>query len=142
MILIDDYSRMTWVTFLKEKSKEFENLKELKALVENKTNLKINWLRLDKGSEFISNEFKEFCEIHEIKTFFSCKNSTKNGVVERNNRTIQEMVRTMLNEANLSCRFWTEAINDVIYILNIGKIRVNENKTPYELWKGRPKPVK
>jgi hypothetical protein len=52
------------------------------------------------------------------------------------------MARTMLNEANLSDRFWREAVNTTVYILNRGKIRVNNNKTPYELWKGRPTIVK
>ena len=45
MLLIDDYTRMTWVTFLKEKSEEFEKFKYFKALVENETDLKIKCLR-------------------------------------------------------------------------------------------------
>jgi hypothetical protein len=48
------------------------------------------------------------------------------------------MVITMLNEVNLLDRFWREAVN----ILNRGKIKINNNKTPYELWKGRPTKVK
>jgi hypothetical protein len=52
------------------------------------------------------------------------------------------MERTMLNEAKLSYMFWREAINTTIYILNRGKIKVNNNKTPYELWKGRPTTIK
>jgi hypothetical protein len=52
------------------------------------------------------------------------------------------MARTMLNEANLSDKFWREAVNTIVYILNRGKNRVNNNKTPYELWKGRPVTIK
>jgi hypothetical protein len=52
------------------------------------------------------------------------------------------MARTMLNEAKLSDLFWREAVNIAVYILNRGKIKVNNNKTPYELWKGRPTIVK
>jgi hypothetical protein len=58
MFLIDDYSRMTWVMLLKEKSKAFEKFKAFKALVENETDLKIKCLRSDIGGEFISNEFE------------------------------------------------------------------------------------
>jgi hypothetical protein len=58
MLLIDDYSRMTWVTFLKEKSEAFEKFKAFKALVEKETDLKIKCLRSDRGGEFISNEFE------------------------------------------------------------------------------------
>ena len=43
----------------------------------------------------------------------------------------------MLNEVGLSDGFWKEAIGIAIYILNIGHIRVNNDKTPYELWNGR-----
>jgi hypothetical protein len=52
------------------------------------------------------------------------------------------MARTMLNEANLSDRFWREEFKTTSYILNRGKIKVNFNKIPYELWKGILKIVK
>ena len=60
MLLIDDYTRMTWVTFLKEKSEAFIKFKAFKALVENQANRKITYLRPDNGGEFTSNEFNEF----------------------------------------------------------------------------------
>ena len=92
-------TRMTWVTFLKEKSQAFEKFKIFKAMVENETHVKIKCLRLDNGGEFTSNEFNEFCEIHGIKIQFSAaKTPQQNGVVERKNRTVQEAARTMLNE--------------------------------------------
>jgi hypothetical protein len=61
MLLIDDYSRMTWVTFIKENFEVIEKFKAFKALVENEIDLKIKCLRSDRGFEFISNEFEEFC---------------------------------------------------------------------------------
>ena len=57
MLLIDDYSRMTLVTFLIKKSKVLEKFKAFKALVENETDLKIKCMRSDRGGDFISNEF-------------------------------------------------------------------------------------
>jgi hypothetical protein len=70
MFLIDDYTRMAWVTFLKEKYEEFEKFKDFKSLGENETDLKIKCLRLDKGGEFTSYEFDEFYENCGIKRHF------------------------------------------------------------------------
>ena len=59
---IDDFSRRTWVYFLRQKSKVFSKFKEFKALVENQTNKKIKVLRTDNGGEFCSREFEQFCK--------------------------------------------------------------------------------
>ena len=61
ILLIDDYTRMTWVTFLKEKSESFTKFKIFKAMVENEANQKIKCFRSDNGGDFTSNEFNEFC---------------------------------------------------------------------------------
>ena len=71
MLLIDDYTRMNWVTFLKEKSEAFMKFKAFKALVQNQANRKIKCLRSYNGGEFTSNEFNEFCAIHGIKSSFA-----------------------------------------------------------------------
>ena len=90
---------MTWVTFLKEKLEAFEKFKIFKAMVENETHMTIKCLRSNNGGEFTSNDFNEFCDIHGIKRQFLVPNTPRqNNVVERKNRTVQEVVRTMLNE--------------------------------------------
>jgi len=58
MLLMNDYTRMTWVSFLRNKFEAFEKFKSFKALVENDTDLKIKCLRSDNGGEFASNEFE------------------------------------------------------------------------------------
>lgn len=67
MLIIDDYSRMMWVTFLKEKFEAFEKFKIFKAKVENEIVLKIKCFRSDHDGEFRSDEFNNFCEKHGIK---------------------------------------------------------------------------
>ena len=100
MFLINDYKRMTWVTFLKEKYEAFEKFKHFQSLVENEYDLKIKCLRSKRGGEFTSYEFDEFCENHGIKRLFlAARTPQQNGVVERKNIIVQEMARTMLNEA-------------------------------------------
>ena len=70
MLLIVDYTRMTWVYFLKKKSKAFECFKIFKEMVENETDLKIKTQRVDNGGEFTSNELWNYCEEHGIKRQF------------------------------------------------------------------------
>ena len=67
MLVIDDYSRLTWVTFLKEKSEEFEKFKVFKALTENQTGERLKAVRSDRGGEFCSKDFKELCDEQGIK---------------------------------------------------------------------------
>ena len=67
MLVIDDYSRMIWVAFLKEKSEAFAKFKIFKALTENQTGRKVKAIRSDRGGEFSSKQFKEFCDEHGIK---------------------------------------------------------------------------
>jgi hypothetical protein len=59
---IDDFSRNTWIYFLRKKSEVFDKFKEFKALVENQTENKIKVLRTDNGGEFCENEFEEYCK--------------------------------------------------------------------------------
>ena len=134
MLFVDDYTRMMWIYFIKYKSETFECFKNLKPLIENEKNSKIKRLRTDRGGEFTSNEFSEFCNIHGIKReYLAASKPQQNGVVERRNRTVQEMARTMLLAADLQPRFWREAVGTVAYTLNRTQLRPNCEKTPYEL---------
>jgi len=86
MLLIDDHSRVMWVTFLKEKLEAIEKFKIFKAMVENQTSLKLQCLRSDRGGEFTSGEFIDFCEKHGIRRqLFAPRTPQQNGVVERKN---------------------------------------------------------
>lgn len=82
MLLIDDYSRMTWVTFLKEKYEAFEGFKLFKSIVENHVDGKIKCLRSNRGGEFSSNEFDNFYDKYGIRRNFSIPRTPQwNGVL-------------------------------------------------------------
>jgi IS30 family transposase len=88
---IDDFSRNTWIHFLRKKSKLFERLKEFKGLMENLTEKRIKVLRMDNGGELFINEFKELCKkcgIERQKT--NPYTHQHNGVAERMNRMLME----------------------------------------------------
>jgi hypothetical protein len=67
MLIIDDYSRLTWVSFLKKKAKAFEKFKIFKALTKTQTCKRLKAVRSDWGGEFMSRDFKEFYDEHGIK---------------------------------------------------------------------------
>ena len=86
MLIIDDYSRLTWVAFFKEKSEAFEKFKVFKALTENQIGKILKAVRSDRGGEFSSRNFKEFCDKHGIKREYTIlRTPQQNGVVERQN---------------------------------------------------------
>ena len=70
MLFIDDYTRMTWVTFLKEKSESFDKFKIFKAKVENETNLKIKCLRSDMEVNSLQMNSMNFLKPLELKDSF------------------------------------------------------------------------
>ncbi|GJV21653.1 retrovirus-related pol polyprotein from transposon TNT 1-94 [Tanacetum coccineum] len=83
-------------------------------------------------------QFGEFCNANGIThNFLAPRTPQSNGVVERKNRTLQEMSRTMLNEQSLPQKFWCNAVDTSTYILNRILIRAILGKTPYELLRGR-----
>ncbi|GJT75974.1 retrovirus-related pol polyprotein from transposon TNT 1-94 [Tanacetum coccineum] len=96
-------------------------------------------IRTDHGREFDNEvKFGEFCNANGITHNFSAPRTPQsNGVVKRNNRTLQEMSRTMLNEQSLPQKFWCNAADTSTYILNRILIRAILGKTPYKLLRGR-----
>ena len=103
MLLVYDYTRMTTVCFLRNKSEAFENFKIYKEMVENEMDSRIKCLISDNGGEFTSKEFMDYCSSHGIKKqFFVARTPQQYGVVERKNMTVQDMARTMLMDSKLT----------------------------------------
>ena len=128
---IDYFSRKTWIYFMKNKYEVFKKFKEFKALIENHIEKKIKIFRSNNGREFTSNEFKDFCREFGIKRELTTPyNPQQNGVAERNNRSIMEVVREMIHDQNIPMHLWVEAIITAVYVHNrISHIYVG-NKSP------------
>lgn len=135
---IDDFSRKTYIYFLRTKDEVFDKFKEFKALVENETNNKIKIIRSDNGGEFINHAFQEYmksCGIRHQTTVPHC--SEQNGVAERANRTIMEKARCMLQEAGLSKKYWAEAVNTAVYLKNRSPTKAVMGLVPEEKWSSK-----
>ncbi|GKB64398.1 retrovirus-related pol polyprotein from transposon TNT 1-94 [Tanacetum coccineum] len=139
LVNVKDYSRYTWTRFLKHKNEAFDHFEILSKKIQVQKGCPIISIRTDHGREFDNEvQFGAFCDANGITHNFSAPRTPQsNGVVERKNRTLQEMSRTMLNEQSIPQKFWCNAVDTSTYILNRILIRPFLGKTPYELFKGR-----
>jgi transposase InsO family protein len=93
VVFIDDFSRKSWIFFMKTKGQVFSQFQDFKALMENQTRKKIRVLRLDNGDEYTSKEFMNFCVGEGIRRELTIPyNPQQNGVAERKNRAIVGVV--------------------------------------------------
>ncbi|GJY62549.1 zf-CCHC domain-containing protein [Tanacetum coccineum] len=90
----------------------------------------------DHGREFDNEiQFRAFCDAQGITNNLSAPRTPQsNGVVERKNRTLQEMSRTVLDEQSIPQKFWCNVVDTSTYILDIILIRPILGKTPYEIY--------
>jgi len=110
---------------------------QYKATVEGETGYQILKLRTDNGKEYLG-VFGEFLRRHHIQHQTTATYTPQmNGVAERMNRTLLEMVRPMLAAHNIPFCFWGEAISTAMHIKNRTPNASIGFKTPYELWYGR-----
>ncbi|GJT50671.1 retrotransposon protein, putative, ty1-copia subclass [Tanacetum coccineum] len=133
----DDYSRYGYVYLLKHKHEVFETFKVFKSEVENQLGKTIKAIRSDHGGEYISQEFKDYlktCGI--VQQLTPPYTPQHNGVSERRNRTLLNMVRSMMSLTILPLSFWDYALESAARILNMVPTK-KVDKTPYELWHGK-----
>ncbi|CAI8588309.1 unnamed protein product [Vicia faba] len=107
-------------------------------MVKKATDKHIKALRLDRDGEYTSTAFMKYCEEQGIRRFLNAAYSPQqNGVAERKNRTILDMVRSMLKRKNMSKEFWVEAVQCAIYVQNRCPHLKLGDLTPQEAWSGR-----
>src|SRR3954467_2222015 len=130
----DDLSRYGYIYLIKHKSETFEKFKEFQSEVKNHRNKKIKFLRSDRGGEYLSYEFGlhlKQCGI--VSQLTPPRTPQRNGVSERRNRTLLDMVRSMMSLTDLPLSFWGYALETAAFTLNRTPSKSVET-TPYELW--------
>jgi transposase InsO family protein len=114
-IIVDDFTRYTWVTFLVDRSDVFATFKTFIKRGQNEFETIIKKVRSDNRSEFKNTIIDEYG----IRYQFSAKYTPEsNGLVERKNRTLINIARLMLSEYTVSHSFWAEAINTACFYSN------------------------
>ena len=138
LVVTDDFSRYSWVFFLKTKDQTAGILRDLFKQLEKNYSLPIKKIRSDNGTEFKNQYMDELCrEMGIIHQFNAPYVPQQNGVAERKNRTLIEAARTILSESKLPIFFWAEAVNTACYVLNHVLTVKREDKTCYELLENR-----
>ena len=149
---IDDFSCYDYLYLIHEKSQSLEVFKSFKVEVENQLTKRIKNVRSDRGGEYYGKydgsgeqrpgPFAKFLEECGIVPQYTMPGSpSMNGVAERRNRTLKDMVRSMISHSNLPISLWGEALKTAAYILNRVPTKATA-KTPYELWTGKKPSLK
>uniref|UniRef100_A0A6N2MTR1 Integrase catalytic domain-containing protein n=1 Tax=Salix viminalis TaxID=40686 RepID=A0A6N2MTR1_SALVM len=149
---IDDFSRYGYVYLISEKSQSLDVFKSYKAEVENQLSKNIKSVRYDHGGEYYGRydgsgeqrpgPFAKFLDECGIVPQYTMPGSpTMNGVAERRNRTLKDMVRSMISHSTLPESLWGEALKTATYILNRVPTKAT-TKNPYELWTGKKPSLK
>ena len=139
----DDYSHYSYIYPIKERLEVLDKFKIFKAEVENQHDLKIKVVRSDRGGEYygwhtlygqVPGPFPRFLMENDIVARYSTPGEPQqNRVAERRNRTLMDMVRSMMSYSTLPINLWMEALKIAICILN----RVPSQSVPktlYQLW--------
>ena len=116
---IDDFSCKVWAYPLKCKDEVLSVFKRFVTLVETETGKRVKCLHFDNGGEYVSKSYQDFCDTKGIKRELTAPYAPpQNGVEKWMSRTIQERVKSMLLNAELSNGFWAEALASAVHLIN------------------------
>ena len=114
-----------------------KKFKEFQSEVENHCDKKIKFLRSDRGREYLSHEFREYLiECGIVSQLTPPGTPQRNGVSERRNQTLLDMVRSMMSLTDLPLSFWGYTLDTTAFTLNRASSKSVET-TPYEIWNGK-----
>ena len=119
MPLVDNYSRMMTIMFLKQKLDAFQMFKWYLARLEKETGKSLKSLRSNREGGFTSRKFEEFCNDRGIKRqTLAPRTPPQNGIVEQRNRSIIDYAITLMMEKNVALKYWREVVSTAVYTLN------------------------
>ncbi|GJV30841.1 retrovirus-related pol polyprotein from transposon TNT 1-94 [Tanacetum coccineum] len=111
LVIIDDYSRFTWVKFLRSKDEAPDFIIKFLKMIQLRLKVPVRCIKTDNGTEFVNQTLREYYDKVGISHETSVARSPQqNGVVERQNRTLIEAARTMLIYSKAPLFLWVEAV--------------------------------
>ena len=124
-----------WIYLLSIKAEALQGFKRFRMMAEAEIERKLKCARSNRGGEFLSKKFILYCEENGILRHSTTPYTPQqNRVVERRNRNVMGLVRSMLKAKKLPLELWGEAVTTCIYVLNRSATKSLRGKTPYECW--------
>ena len=137
MNFVCEATGMTWLYFLTHKSNAAKAAEAFLNMIKTQGKT-IKHLRSDGGGEYIGDDFRTNLRQHGVLHETTNPDSpNQNGKAERNNRTIMEMARCMLQAAGMPNKFWVEAMKMAEWVRNRAPSRAIDGKTAHEAWTGQ-----
>lgn len=138
VIFKDDASGFKQVYCLKHKSDVFESFKVFERVSANKFGRRIKTLHSEYSREYCNETMRKYMQSRGIKHETSAPYTVEqNGKAERDNRTVMECARTMMQVRDIELPLWAEAINAVYLLNRVSVTGKDGSKTPYEIWMGK-----
>ena len=132
LLFLDHFSHYIWVYPLQKKSDTFGKFLQFSAYVRTQFNKSIRALQCDNGGEYTNRAFLDHLASSGTEIRLSCPHtSQQNGRAERMLRTINNLVRTLLIQANMPYTYWTEALLTAVHTLNLLPSSSINNVTPF-----------
>nr|GEU38758.1 hypothetical protein [Tanacetum cinerariifolium] len=134
LLIVDDYYRYTWTHFLRSKDETPKVLIDFLMLVQRGLQAQVRIVRTNKGTEFLNQTLHAYFAAERILYQTSvARTPEQNDVVERQNRTLVEVARTMLSAAKVLLHFWAEAIATACFTQNRSLVIPRHEKTHYHI---------
>nr|GEV41028.1 retrovirus-related Pol polyprotein from transposon TNT 1-94 [Tanacetum cinerariifolium] len=134
LVIVDDYSRFTWVKFLRSKDETSEVVIKFLRQIKVGLNKTVRYNHTDNGTEFVNKALTEYYE--RVGSFHQKtvpRTLQQNDVIERRNRTLVEAAQIMLIFSKALMFLWAEVVATACYTQSRSLIHTRHNKTPYEL---------
>ncbi|GJY34591.1 retrovirus-related pol polyprotein from transposon TNT 1-94 [Tanacetum coccineum] len=143
LVIVDDYSRYTWTLFLRSKDETPEVLKDFLTMIQHNLQAQVITVRTDRGTKFLNKTLHAYFKEEGIEHHNSTpRTPEQNGVVQRWNRTLVEVARTMLSASKLPLSFWAEAVATACYTQNRSIVISSHGKMAYHIINDRKPSIK
>jgi hypothetical protein len=128
-----------WISTLVRKDQAVATIKDYQMRAESESGCKLSVLRTDRGGEFTSKQFAEYCASEGIQQQLTAPYSPQqNGVIGRRNAMVIGAARSMIKQKGLPGWFWGEAVVTAVYLLNRVPCKAVGGRIPFEVWYKKP----